>query len=96
MNVVSRHNSLLVQHDIIDKLMKKYNTAATGVIETKLSTTQHFYWYRIWAVIFVSCLYTRRGGIDINPTRATDTSTLYKYGGGIADVVNFCTKTARQ
>jgi len=57
MNVVSRHNSLLVQHDIIDKLMKKYNTAATGVIESKLSTTQHFYWYRIWAVIFVSCLY---------------------------------------
>ena len=46
--------------------------------------------------LFVSCLYTRRGGIDINPTRATDLSTLYKYGGGIVDVTNFCTKTARQ
>ena len=46
--------------------------------------------------LFVSCLYTRRGGIDINPTRATDFNTLYKYGGGIIDVTNFCTKTARQ
>jgi len=46
--------------------------------------------------LFVSCLYTRRGGVDINPTRATDNNTLYKYGGGIVDVMNFCTKTARQ
>lgn len=46
--------------------------------------------------LFVSCLYTRRGGVDINPTRATDSHTLYKYGGGIVDVMNFCTKTARQ
>lgn len=46
--------------------------------------------------LFVSCLYTRRGGVDINPTRATGNYTLYKYGGGIADVMNFCTKTARQ
>ena len=46
--------------------------------------------------LFVSCLYTRRGGVDINPTRATDDNTLYKYGGGIVDVMNFCTKTARQ
>jgi len=46
--------------------------------------------------LFVSCLYTRRGGVDINPTRATGPHTLYKYGGGIVDVMNFCTKTARQ
>lgn len=46
--------------------------------------------------LFVSCLYTRRGGVDINPTRATDKYTLYKYGSGIVDVMNFCTKTARQ
>lgn len=45
--------------------------------------------------LFVSCLYTRRGGIDINPTRASDYRTLYKYGA-IADVTNFCTKTPRQ
>ena len=45
--------------------------------------------------LFVSCLYTRRGGIDINPVRATDNRVLYKYGA-IADVTNFCTKTPRQ
>lgn len=45
--------------------------------------------------LFVACLYTRRGGIDINPARATDVRTLYKYGA-ICDVTNFCTKTPRQ
>lgn len=45
--------------------------------------------------LFVACLYTRRGGIDINPVRASDTRTLYKYGT-ICDVTNFCTKTPRQ
>ena len=45
--------------------------------------------------LFVACLYTRRGGIDINPVRASDTRVLYKYAA-IADVTNFCTKTARQ
>jgi 7-cyano-7-deazaguanine reductase len=45
--------------------------------------------------LFVACLYTRRGGIDINPVRASNNRVLYKYGN-IADVTNFCTKTARQ
>jgi len=45
--------------------------------------------------LFVACLYTRRGGIDINPIRASDNRVLYKYGA-IADVTNFCTKTSRQ
>lgn len=45
--------------------------------------------------LFVACLYTRRGGIDINPVRASDNRVLYKYGA-IADVTNFCTKTPRQ
>ena len=45
--------------------------------------------------LFVACLYTRRGGIDINPIRASDNRVLYKYAA-IADVTNFCTKTARQ
>lgn len=45
--------------------------------------------------LFVACLYTRRGGIDINPVRASDLRTLYKYGA-ICDVTNFCTKTPRQ
>jgi len=45
--------------------------------------------------LFVACLYTRRGGIDINPVRASDNRVLYKYAA-IADVTNVCTKTARQ
>ena len=45
--------------------------------------------------LFVACLYTRRGGIDINPVRASSNQVLYKYGA-IADVTNFCTKTPRQ
>lgn len=45
--------------------------------------------------LFVACLYTRRGGIDINPVRASSNAVLYKYGS-IADVTNFTTKTARQ
>lgn len=45
--------------------------------------------------LFIACLYTRRGGIDINPTRASNTNILYKYGA-ICDVTNFCTKTPRQ
>ena len=45
--------------------------------------------------LFVACLYTRRGGIDINPVRASSNHVLYKYGA-IADVTNFTTKTARQ
>lgn len=45
--------------------------------------------------LFVACLYTRRGGIDINPVRASSNQVLYKYGS-VADVTNFTTKTARQ
>ena len=45
--------------------------------------------------LFVACLYSRRGGIDINPVRATSNSVLWKYGA-IADVTNFCTKTPKQ
>lgn len=45
--------------------------------------------------LFVACLYTRRGGIDINPIRANTNRVLHKYAA-IADVTNFCTKTPRQ
>lgn len=45
--------------------------------------------------LLVACLYTRRGGIDINPVRASSPQVLWKYSA-IADVTNFCTKTARQ
>jgi 7-cyano-7-deazaguanine reductase len=55
---------------------------------------------RLWDLLqpeelFVACLYTRRGGIDINPVRASSSKVLWKYGA-IADVTNFCTKTPRQ
>ena len=55
---------------------------------------------RLWDVLqpeelFVACLYTRRGGIDINPVRASDNHTLWKYGR-VADAIFFSTKTARQ
>ena len=46
--------------------------------------------------LFVTCLYTRRGGIDINPARANTTELLQKYAGHLGDVniVNY--KTMRQ
>jgi len=55
---------------------------------------------RLWDLLqpeelFVACLYTRRGGIDINPVRASHGGVLWKYGM-IADVLRFCTKTPRQ
>lgn len=55
---------------------------------------------RLWDLLqpeelFVACLYTRRGGIDINPVRASNGGVLWKYGV-IADVLHFCTKTPRQ
>jgi len=44
--------------------------------------------------LLVTCLYTRRGGIDINPTRVSS-SLLYSLAP-VIDTFNFCTKTARQ
>jgi len=45
--------------------------------------------------LFVACLYTRRGGIDINPVRATDSRLMHVYGA-IVNAGLPCTKTARQ
>jgi len=44
--------------------------------------------------LLVTCLYTRRGGIDINPTRASNYPLLNQ--APIIDAYNFCEKTARQ
>ena len=44
--------------------------------------------------LLVTCLYTRRGGIDINPTRASNYYLLNQ--APIIDAYNFCEKTARQ
>jgi 7-cyano-7-deazaguanine reductase len=46
--------------------------------------------------LFVSCLYTRRGGIDINPARASGYLTLMKYSGGLSVAHRLNTKTLRQ
>jgi len=55
---------------------------------------------RLWDLLqpeelLVSCLYTRRGGIDINPVRASSSSVLYRYAN-IVNVETPSTKTARQ
>ena len=46
--------------------------------------------------LFVACLYTRRGGIDINPLRASDRTVMYKYGSGLTDPYFANFKTLRQ
>ena len=44
----------------------------------------------------VACLYTRRGGIDINPLRASSYEAIYKYGSGLVDPYSINFKTLRQ
>lgn len=46
--------------------------------------------------LFVACLYTRRGGIDINPLRASSCEVMYKYGYGLSDPYSINFKTLRQ
>jgi 7-cyano-7-deazaguanine reductase len=46
--------------------------------------------------LFVACLYTRRGGIDINPLRASSYEAIYKYGSGLVDPYSINFKTLRQ
>jgi 7-cyano-7-deazaguanine reductase len=46
--------------------------------------------------LFVSCLYTRRGGIDINPARASDYPTLQMYASNLSTAHKINTKTLRQ
>ena len=45
--------------------------------------------------LMVGCLYTRRGGIDINPVRANDKHLVWELGH-IQDAYQLCTKTPRQ
>lgn len=46
--------------------------------------------------LLVACLYTRRGGIDINPVRASSWEVLNLYAGNLTGEYSFCTKTMRQ
>lgn len=46
--------------------------------------------------LLVACLYTRRGGIDINPVRASSNNVLQDYAYPIISEFNFCKKTMRQ
>lgn len=55
---------------------------------------------RLWDLLqpeelLVACLYTRRGGIDINPVRASDWDVMYQYSN-IINALTPCTKTSRQ
>ena len=45
--------------------------------------------------LLVTCLYTRRGGIDINPARATSYNVLWE-NTNITDAFHNCEKTSRQ
>ena len=54
---------------------------------------------RLWELLspselVVSCLYTRRGGIDINPIRASNSDLLYTHA--ITDAYRLTSKTMRQ
>lgn len=46
--------------------------------------------------LFVACLYTRRGGIDINPVRASSYDFLYEYACNLDNVYVLNNKTQRQ
>ena len=46
--------------------------------------------------IFVGCLYTRRGGIDINPVRCSNELMLEEYASPLSDVTELHKKTERQ
>lgn len=46
--------------------------------------------------LFVGCLYTRRGGIDINPVRASNYTILDWIGSNLEDENVICEKTLRQ
>lgn len=55
---------------------------------------------RLWDLLqpeelLVTCLYTRRGGIDINPVRASSYDLVYRYTN-VFDVNKPCQKTPRQ
>ena len=46
--------------------------------------------------LFVMCLYARRGGIDINPMRASNNTLLYSKSGNLLDVFSPHVKTSKQ
>lgn len=46
--------------------------------------------------LFVMCLYARRGGIDINPVRATSAELIKELAPGLIDVNNPHIKTSKQ
>ena len=46
--------------------------------------------------LFVACLYTRCGGIDINPLRASSDTVAHQYGSGLSDPWAINIKTLRQ
>jgi 7-cyano-7-deazaguanine reductase len=81
------------------------NSILTYIIS--LRTENHFHeeicemiYKRLWdkfnpEKLFVACLYTRRGGIDINPIRASSVD-LYKYASNLTNIYELSNKTMRQ
>lgn len=45
--------------------------------------------------LFVACLYTRRGGIDINPVRATSNDLVVRYANGLINPLYLNEKSMR-
>lgn len=48
------------------------------------------------SLLLVACLYTRRGGIDINPVRASDISLINNWASPLVDAHTYTQKTWRQ
>lgn len=48
------------------------------------------------SALFVMCLYARRGGIDINPVRASNVDLLYRMSSNLSDVKSPHVKTSKQ
>jgi 7-cyano-7-deazaguanine reductase len=46
--------------------------------------------------LLVMCLYARRGGIDINPVRASSQDLIDKYAGDLTDPGKIHIKTSKQ
>ena len=46
--------------------------------------------------LFVMCLYARRGGIDINPVRASSQELMFKLSKNLYDIYGPHVKTSKQ
>jgi len=69
-NVTNAHNALLLQRDALDQVAQQYSVSSISVTESKLTTNQSFYWYRLWVFLIISVIYFSIlyfTGISIHP-----------------------------